>query len=136
MKKIQFRYTILILLVLLTAFSEAVSAQTPPSALVVIAHPDDESMLSVTLYKLAKEHHGNVDLFVITNGEAGYRYSALAEQYYGCKLTNAADARKNLPAIRKKELHEAGNVLGIRHYYFADQVDSHFSLDEHEPLDT
>jgi len=62
----------LILLVLLTAFSEAVSAQTRPSALVVIAHPADESMLSVTLYKLAKEHHGNVELFVITNGEAGY----------------------------------------------------------------
>src|ERR1700754_5200861 len=111
MKKIHFRYTIYSLIILLTAFSQAVSAQTPPSALVVIAHPDDESMLSVTLYKLAKEYQGKVDLFVITNGEAGYHYSALAEQYYGCKLTNAIDARKHFPAIRKKELHEAGNIL-------------------------
>jgi LmbE family N-acetylglucosaminyl deacetylase len=113
-----------------------VHAQSGPHALVVIAHPDDESILSVTLYKLAKEQHGTIDLFVITNGEAGYRYSTLAEQYYGCQLTNAADARKKLPAIRKKELREAGSVLGIAHEYFADQPDSYYSLDEHEPLDT
>jgi len=35
-----------------TAFVRASSR-----ALVVIAHPDDESILSVTLYKLAKEQH-------------------------------------------------------------------------------
>jgi N-acetylglucosamine malate deacetylase 2 len=111
-------------------------AQQTPRALVVIAHPDDESILSVSLYKFAKEQHGTVDLFVITNGEAGYRYSTLAEQYYNCPLTDAANARKNLPAIRKKELHEAGNILGISHYYFGNQQDSHYGLNEHEPLDT
>jgi N-acetylglucosamine malate deacetylase 2 len=111
-------------------------AQNGPHALVVVAHPDDESILSVTLYKLVKEQHGTADIFVITNGEAGYHYSTLAEGYYGCKLTNASDARKKLPAIRKKELHEAGSVLGISNYYFGNQPDSHYSLDEHEPLDT
>jgi len=117
-------------------FPAIAKAQTSTRVLVVIAHPDDESVLSVTLYKLAKEQHGIVDLYVITNGEAGYRYSTLAEQYYDCKLTDAADARKRLPAIRKKELHEAGKILGISHIWFGNQPDSHYSLDEHEPLDT
>ncbi|PTQ98283.1 GlcNAc-PI de-N-acetylase [Mucilaginibacter yixingensis] len=130
------KYQLLILFVFLGIIQYNAHAQTPLKTLVIIAHPDDESMLSVTLYKLAKEQHGQVDLFVITNGEAGYRYSTLAEQYYGLKLTDAADARKNLPAIRKKELHEAGEVLGISHYYFGNQADSHYSTDEHEPLDT
>lgn len=107
-----------------------------PRALVVIAHPDDESVLSVTLYKLAKEQGATVDLFVITNGEAGYRYATLAESFYGSKLTDPAVGRRKLPAIRKKELREAGHILGIRNYYFADQRDSHYSLDEREPLDS
>ena len=56
--------------------------KTSPRVLVVIAHPDDESILAVTLYKITREHGGVVDLFVITNGEAGFRYSTLAETYY------------------------------------------------------
>jgi len=125
---------LLILSILLSTAS--LLAQPGQRILAVIAHPDDESIFSVTLYKLAKEQHATVDLFVITNGEAGYRYATLAEQYYGCKLTTAADAKKRLPAIRKKELHEAGKVIGIANYYFADQSDSHYTLNEREPLDT
>jgi len=130
MKKIMY------LLLIFNLFGFEAFALRPSRVLVVIAHPDDESILSVTLYKLAKEQHSTVDLFVITNGEAGYKYSTLAEQYYGCPLTNRADARKNLPAIRKKELREAGKILGVNHIYFGNQPDSHFSLDEREPLDT
>ncbi len=133
--KVYKRILLIVLFILQLCFSMAY-AQESPRVLVVIAHPDDESILSVTLYKLAKEQQSMVDLFVITNGEAGYRYSTLAEQYYGCTLTNAADARKKLPAIRKKELKEAAAVLGVSHIYYGDQHDSHFSLDEHEPLDT
>ncbi|AYL99066.1 PIG-L family deacetylase [Mucilaginibacter celer] len=107
-----------------------------PRALVVIAHPDDESTFSVTLYKIAKEQHGIVDLFVITNGEAGYKYSTLAEDYYGVKLTDEPVGRANLPRIRKKELVNAGKILGVNKYYFEDQLDAHFTLDEKEPLDT
>ncbi|WP_214070382.1 PIG-L family deacetylase [Mucilaginibacter sp. dw_454] len=125
---------LLLLLMLLSPIK--LLAQSGHRVLVVIAHPDDESILSVTLYKLAKEQHTTVDLFVITNGEGGYKYSTLAEQYYGCKLTTAADAKKRLPAIRKKELREAGKVIGITNYYFADQPDSHYTLNEHESLDT
>ena len=84
-----------------------------PKVLVVIAHPDDESIVSVTLYKIARGHNGRVDLFVITNGEAGYRYSTLAEKYYGVKLTDEANARSRLPAIRKRELKNAGSAYHI-----------------------
>jgi LmbE family N-acetylglucosaminyl deacetylase len=107
-----------------------------PRVLVVIAHPDDESTFSVTLYKIIKEQHGVVDLFVITNGEAGYKYATLAENYYGLELTNQQIGRNNLPRIRKQELKNAGRILGVSNYYFQDQKDAHFGLNEREPLDT
>ena len=116
--------------------SSAQTAVPGPRALVVIAHPDDESTFAVTLYKIAKEQHGIVDLFVITNGEAGYKYSTLAEDYYGVKLTDEPVGRANLPRIRKKELTNAGKILGINKYYFTDQLDAHFTLNEKEALDT
>jgi LmbE family N-acetylglucosaminyl deacetylase len=115
---------------------KAQTATSVPHVLVVIAHPDDESTFSVTLYKIAKEQHGIVDLFVITNGEAGYKYSTLSEDYYGVKLTDELVGRANLPRIRKKELTNAGKVLGVNKCYFTDQLDAHFTLDEKEPLDT
>jgi LmbE family N-acetylglucosaminyl deacetylase len=108
----------------------------PLRALVVIAHPDDESVLAVTLYKIAKEHHGMVDLFVITDGEAGFKYSTLAESFYNCKLTDEADGRKRLPAIRRRELKRAGSVLGVSHYFFAHQRDDKYCTDEKESLDS
>ncbi|MES1249153.1 MAG: PIG-L family deacetylase, partial [Chitinophaga rupis] len=108
----------------------------PARALVVIAHPDDESILAVTLYKIAKEHHGLVDLFVITDGEAGYKYATLAEAYYDCPLTNPEDGRKRLPAIRRDELKRAGRILGVSHYYFAHQRDDKYCTDEKDALDS
>src|SRR5476651_1102 len=97
-----------------------------PHVLVVMAHPDDESTFSVTLYKIVKEQHGTVDLFVITNGEAGFKYCTLAEQYYGVDLTDEKAGRKNLPRIRKKELANAGKILGVSQYFFQDQPDAHY----------
>ena len=107
-----------------------------PRVLVVIAHPDDESTFSVTLYKIVKEQHGQVDLFVITNGEAGFKYCTLAEQYYGVNLTDEKTGRTNLPRIRKKELLNAGKILGVSQYYFQDQEDVHYGLDEKCSLDS
>lgn len=114
----------------------AQSAAPGLHVLVIMADPDDESTFSVTLYKIAKEQHGKVDLFVINDGEAGYKYSTLAEQYYHCDLTDKQAGRVNLPAIRKKELKNAGNILGVSHYYFEDQADAHYGLDKKEPLDS
>ncbi|TWI97564.1 GlcNAc-PI de-N-acetylase [Mucilaginibacter frigoritolerans] len=115
---------------------EAQNVTPGPRVLVVVAHPDDESIFSVTLYKIAKEQHGTVDLFVITDGEAGYKYSTLAEEYYHVELTDKKAGQANLPRIRKKELRNAGNIIGVSNYYFEDQTDAHYGLDEKEPLDT
>ncbi|MGZ3753088.1 MAG: PIG-L family deacetylase [Mucilaginibacter sp.] len=131
---------VLIFLVLATnLIAKKLMAQTStphPRVLVVMAHPDDESVISVALYKIAKEQHGTVDLFVITDGEAGFKYSSLAEQYYNLKLADERDGKANLPRIRKRELMNAGKILGISRYYFLSQPDAHFGLNEREPLDT
>ncbi|MES2062434.1 MAG: PIG-L family deacetylase [Bacteroidota bacterium] len=107
-----------------------------PRVLVVMAHPDDESTMSVTLYKIVKEQHGHVDIFVITNGEAGYKYATLAENYYTTSLTDEKEGRQKLPRIRKQELINAGHILGVSNYYFADQADAKFTINERQPLDS
>ncbi len=114
-------------------------AQQPtnaPKILIVIAHPDDETAFAGTIYKVTKEMHGVADVFVITNGEAGFKYSTLAETYYGIELTDEKIGREFLPTIRKKELMNAGKIIGIRDFYFLDQKDAHYGLNEKEPLDT
>jgi LmbE family N-acetylglucosaminyl deacetylase len=84
---------------------------------------------AVGVYRIARERGGVADQVVITNGEGGYRYSALAESFYGVALTDERDGRARLPAIRKQEVLRAGQILGIRKHYFLDQRDSGFSND-------
>ncbi len=100
-----------------------------PKLLIVAAHPDDEYAFAATTYRLTRELGWTADHVVITNGEAGYRYSALAEAIYGVGLTDESYGRSRLPAIRKRETLAAGKVLGIRHHYFLDQRDSGFVTD-------
>jgi hypothetical protein len=83
-----------------------------PKVLLVVAHPDDEYFFAATVYRIAKELHGTVDQLVITNGEAGYRYSSLAEQFYKASLTDESAGRARLPEIRRRETLAAGKVLG------------------------
>jgi len=97
--------------------------------LAVVAHPDDEYAFSATTYRIARELGGIVDQVVISNGEAGYRYSVLAEQIYGLQLTDEKVGRANLPEIRKQESLVAGHILGIRQHHFLDQKDAGFTLD-------
>ena len=111
------------------------AAEKPPRVLIVVAHPDDESCFAASTYRIAKELGGTVDQAVITDGEGGFRYSLLAEPYYGLKLTDEAVGRAHLPAIRKQELLEAGKVLGIRRHYFLEQKDEHYTQDAHEVLE-
>ena len=130
---------IFIALILLTCYCSSLSAQqtpTGPRVLVVVAHPDDETAAAATIYKITHELNGLVDQCVITNGEGGYKYSTLAESYYGLELTDEAVGRANLPRIRKQELMNAGKIIGTHNIYFLDQKDAHYGLDEHEPLDT
>ena len=90
----------------------AVAHALQPKLLIVVAHPDDEYAFAATTYRLTRELGWAADLVVITNGEAGYRYSALAEAVYGVVLTSERDARSRLPAIRRRETLAAGKVLG------------------------
>jgi len=110
------------------------AAQKPPRALIVVAHPDDESCFSATVYEITHNLHGVVDQMVITNGEGGYRYSLLAEPYYNARLTEEAVGRAKLPEIRKQELMESGRVLGISNHYFLDQRDVRYTQDINEVL--
>jgi LmbE family N-acetylglucosaminyl deacetylase len=120
----------------LLSLSFAQDKTDPVKVLVVVAHPDDEAAMSATIYKITHQLGGTVDEVVITNGEAGYKYSLLAESIYNIKLTDEKSGRENLPRIRKQELMNAGKIIGIRNFYFLDQKDAHYGLDEHDPLDT
>jgi len=104
-------------------------AQERLKVLAVVAHPDDEYAFAAASYRIARELGGTVDQVIISNGEAGYRYSVLAEQVYGLRLTDEQVGRANLPEIRKQESLAAGRILGIRQHHFLDQKDSGFTLD-------
>ena len=129
--------TLLLLFFIAPCYNTLRAQQTTgPRVLVVVAHPDDETAAAATIYKITHELNGLVDQCVITNGEGGYKYSTLAESYYGLELTDEAVGRANLPRIRKQELMNAGKIIGTHNIYFLDQKDAHYGLDEHEPLDT
>jgi LmbE family N-acetylglucosaminyl deacetylase len=103
-----------------------------PKVLLIVAHPDDEYFFAAAVYRIAKELRGTVDQVVITNGEAGYRYSSLAEPYYHASLTEESVGRSRLPEIRRREALAAGKVLGIRHHHFLNQCDAKFTLDPND----
>jgi N-acetylglucosamine malate deacetylase 2 len=107
----------------------------PVRVLLVVAHPDDEYEMAGTVYRIAKELSGTVDQLIITDGEAGYRYSSLADKYYDLDLTNESVGRKQLPRIRRAEAERAGRILGIRHQWFLNQKDEHFTLSAGEVLE-
>ncbi|MDR3763175.1 MAG: PIG-L family deacetylase [Acidobacteriota bacterium] len=113
----------------------AAAKSAAPRALIVVAHPDDESCFAATVYEITHNLGGTVDQLVITNGEGGYRYSLLAESYYGVALTDEAVGRKMLPEIRKRELMEAGRILGISNHFFLDQRDVRYTQDIDEVLE-
>lgn len=118
-------------------FSSVVSSQDldyEPKILLVTAHPDDDAIYSATVFKTSYLLGGQVDLAVVTNGEGGYTYSTLGNYIYGKKLDKEEVGREYLPGIRKKEVMAGGNIVGIRNYYFFDQVDDEYSLDVARPL--
>src|ERR1700683_1201548 len=104
--------------------TELAEAASPLKVLLVNAHPDDESESAAVVYRITHELAGIVDQVVVTNGEGGYRYAALAEAFYRLPLTNAIDRRELLGPIRREEVMRASRILGIRHSYFLDQTDT------------
>ncbi len=111
------------------AHGQSTAAERGPKVLIVVAHPDDEYAFAATVYRITHELSGTVDQVVLTNGEAGYRYSQLAESIYGEPLTVESVGRSALPAIRKEETQRAGRILGVRHLWFLEQKDARFTLD-------
>ncbi|MBO0951240.1 PIG-L family deacetylase [Fibrella forsythiae] len=115
------------LLILLLLLSTGVAAQSFKT-LIVTAHPDDETMFPVTVFKLVRELGGSADLALVTDASGGYN-GMVASKYYGMNLLDSAVGRRVLPAIRKKELMKAGEVMGITNFFFFDQVDDSYSTD-------
>lgn len=106
-----------------------------PRILLVVAHPDDELVAAASIYRIARERGGTVDQLVITSGEGGYRYSTLAEVFYGLPLTKEEVARRELPDIRKREILASGRILGIRGHFFLDEPDVENTADPNAVLD-
>jgi LmbE family N-acetylglucosaminyl deacetylase len=113
---------------------ESARPRSGPRILGVVAHPDDEVAFAGTLYKTATHLDGACDVVVITNGEAGYKYSLLAERIYGLELTDPEVGRRELPAIRQREMTEAARILGLRDLFFLHQQDHRYTTDPGEVL--
>lgn len=106
-----------------------------PKILLVTAHPDDDAIFSVTVWKTTRLLDGVVDLALMTNGEGGYKYSTIGNYVYGLDLDKEEVGRDYLPGIRKKELMAGGDVVGIRNYFFFDQQDFYYTQDVEETLE-
>jgi len=97
---------------------------SPLAVLVVIAHPDDETLFAGFIYSLTHKLNIIVDLVCITSGEGGFRYSGPSECLYNyLELSKEDIGRQHLPRIRKQELLASGKILGIRKFFFYDQLD-------------
>ncbi|MCX8050709.1 MAG: PIG-L family deacetylase [Chlorobi bacterium] len=105
-----------------------------PRILVVQAHPDDETGCAALLFALARYQRATVDICVVTNGEAGYRYSTLAEQLYRLPLTIDSVGRTHLPRIRKQEMLQSADILGVRRVFFLDERDHAYNQSLEETL--
>lgn len=134
MKKMRF----FIFFILAFAFSSLQAQELldyQPKILLVTAHPDDDALFSVTVWKTTKLLNGVVDLAMMTNGEGGYKYSTLGNYIYGKELDKEEIGREFLPDIRRKELIAGGDIVGIRNYYFFDQQDFYYTLDVEETFE-
>lgn len=112
-----------LLLLSLNALAQA------PKVLIVTAHPDDEIMFPVVVFKITHELKGSADLALLTDGSGGFN-GMVASSYFGMNLLDSTIGRTHLPAIRKKEIRESGEILGIKNYFFFNQRDDFYNRDE------
>jgi len=84
------------------------------AVLVIIAHPDDETLFAGFIHALTHKINATVDLVCITNGEGGFRNSAPSESLYGnLQLSKESIGREHLLRIHKHESLLSGKILGI-----------------------
>ncbi|TAE32034.1 MAG: PIG-L family deacetylase [Cytophagales bacterium] len=100
-----------------------------PRVLIVTAHPDDETMFPVTIFKITREMKGSADLALITDASGGFN-GMVASSYFGMNMLDSVVGRKQLPAIRKREMQASGEILGIKNYFFFNQRDDFYNRDE------
>ncbi len=117
----------------LSAAGQGITSDSP-RVLVVVAHPDDDAAFTGVLYQVTHQLDGVVDLALVTDGSGGFRYSTLAEEVYGLKLTDETVARQHLPTVRKRELLAGGAIVGVSKYFFFDQLDDAFTQDPEPAL--
>lgn len=116
------------LLVLFLVTSLHVLAQGP-KVLIVTAHPDDETMFPVVVFKITHELKGSADLALLTDASGGFN-GLVASSYFGMNMLDSVVGRKQLPIIRKKEIQASGEILGVKNYYFFNQRDDFYNRDE------
>ena len=110
----------------------AIGLATVLSVLVVIAHPDDETLFGGFIHALTYKLNASVDLVCVTNGEGGYPHSGASEPLYSnLKLSTETIGRKHLPRIRQQELLGSARIVGIRKTFFFDQRDLKSTRDIH-----
>jgi LmbE family N-acetylglucosaminyl deacetylase len=108
----------------------AITLSTVLTVLAVVAHPDDETLFGGFIHALTHQLNASVDLVCVTNDEGGFAHAGLSESLYGNqKLSEEAIGRTHLPRIRQQELLGSGRIIGIRKFFFYDQMDLEYSLD-------
>lgn len=105
-----------------------------PRVLCIFAHPDDETTVAGAIFKTATHLGGRVDMLLVTNGEGGFKYSTLAERMYGLELTREDVGREHLPRIRREEMLEGCELLGVHQVHFCGEWDHRYSQDPDEVL--
>ncbi len=129
---------LIVSLLFLFGVTEQIQAQEldyEPKVLLVTAHPDDDAIYAATVFKTTHLLNGVVDLAIMTNGEGGYKYSTLGNYIYNRELDREEVGRDYLPSIRKRELMAGGKIVGMRNYFFFDQVDDEYSKDIARPME-
>ena len=137
MGRSKIRYAVVAIMVFtftLVSRSAGQQLEYTPKVLLVTAHPDDDALFSATVFKTSHLLNGDVDLALMTNGEGGYKYSTLGNYIYDRELDKEKVGREYLPGIRKRELMAGGKIVGLRNYFFFDQVDKEYSEDISNPL--
>ena len=110
-------------------FTSLTALAQGPKVLIVTAHPDDETMFPVVVFKITHELKGSADLALLTDASGGFN-GMVASSYFGMNMLDSVVGRKNLPRIRKQEMKASGEILGIKNYYFFDQRDDFYNRDE------